>query len=349
MHEEQAKNILGIVGQSTRSLCRKHYHRLLREHPPETDPEGFKQLRQAYEVLTQGRSRFSSAAPPVPPEFPPRRDADDQSSTHAGQETSEPNAPELTLHQLGPDLDELVAQTLQAWALGDVLGARQSFVELEHVRAGGAAAGLRIPESARIMFAVAEELQSLSDEFPVGLAGAMARGTIGTTSHKAAMAEVRRLKRSESTSALAAGEELKARTDLLWREYGSAFAGGSASTIQPLCQQLLSILASLTALGLVLPLLWFLLSLSSGGLSGRFNAPPRELTPQEFCASLIPQGTQVCRNMLRALAAGDCDRVFELNYALNRHFARNAKPEWIQLTRFRNHLGVTCPQLREPR
>jgi len=37
------------------------YHRQLRDHPPERDPEGFKRVREAYETLRSPRKRAEMA------------------------------------------------------------------------------------------------------------------------------------------------------------------------------------------------------------------------------------------------------------------------------------------------
>ena len=43
--------ILGIPDTASPEEVRRAYARLVRQHPPESDPAGFAQIRRAYEVL----------------------------------------------------------------------------------------------------------------------------------------------------------------------------------------------------------------------------------------------------------------------------------------------------------
>lgn len=61
--------VLGIDRDAPQGEIRKAYFQLVREHPPETDPEGFKQIREAYERLKsedvrRETDRFLFYAPP---------------------------------------------------------------------------------------------------------------------------------------------------------------------------------------------------------------------------------------------------------------------------------------------
>ncbi|MBO0723547.1 MAG: DnaJ domain-containing protein [Blastocatellia bacterium] len=49
--------VLGVERTAGEAEIKKAYFRLLREHPPERDPEGFKQIRAAYEKLRAGAER----------------------------------------------------------------------------------------------------------------------------------------------------------------------------------------------------------------------------------------------------------------------------------------------------
>lgn len=49
--------VLGIERQATEAEIKRAYFTLVREHPPERDPEGFKRIRAAYEQLRSERER----------------------------------------------------------------------------------------------------------------------------------------------------------------------------------------------------------------------------------------------------------------------------------------------------
>lgn len=52
---------LGVPTDAGEGAIREAYRRALREHPPERDPEGFKQVRAAYEALRDPAERLRSA------------------------------------------------------------------------------------------------------------------------------------------------------------------------------------------------------------------------------------------------------------------------------------------------
>jgi curved DNA-binding protein CbpA len=49
--------VLGIDNDSSADAIRRAYYRRVREHPPEKDPEGFKTVRAAYDLLSDATSR----------------------------------------------------------------------------------------------------------------------------------------------------------------------------------------------------------------------------------------------------------------------------------------------------
>jgi curved DNA-binding protein CbpA len=49
--------VLGVEMTATEAEIKQAYFRLIREHPPERDPEGFKHIRAAYEKLRAGSER----------------------------------------------------------------------------------------------------------------------------------------------------------------------------------------------------------------------------------------------------------------------------------------------------
>lgn len=53
--------VLEVEADATPAQLRIAYHRQLRDHPPERDPEGFKRVRDAYETLRSPRKRAELA------------------------------------------------------------------------------------------------------------------------------------------------------------------------------------------------------------------------------------------------------------------------------------------------
>lgn len=49
--------VLGVERNATEAEIKQAYFALIREHPPERDPEGFKQIRAAYEKLRASGER----------------------------------------------------------------------------------------------------------------------------------------------------------------------------------------------------------------------------------------------------------------------------------------------------
>jgi curved DNA-binding protein CbpA len=49
--------VLGIERAAGEAEIKRAYFSLVREHPPERDPEGFKRIRAAYEQLKAGKER----------------------------------------------------------------------------------------------------------------------------------------------------------------------------------------------------------------------------------------------------------------------------------------------------
>lgn len=67
--------ILGLKRGASHEEIRRAYFRQVREHPPETDPEGFKALRAAYEQLrsTEQRTETDLYLLQAPPPWEPPR------------------------------------------------------------------------------------------------------------------------------------------------------------------------------------------------------------------------------------------------------------------------------------
>jgi curved DNA-binding protein CbpA len=49
--------VLGIEREASEAEIKRAYFSLVREHPPERDPEGFKRIRAAYEQLKASKDR----------------------------------------------------------------------------------------------------------------------------------------------------------------------------------------------------------------------------------------------------------------------------------------------------
>ncbi|MCI0485666.1 MAG: DnaJ domain-containing protein [Blastocatellia bacterium] len=54
---ESPYKVLGVERNATEADIKQAYFKLVREHPPERDPEGFKRIRAAYEKLRADRER----------------------------------------------------------------------------------------------------------------------------------------------------------------------------------------------------------------------------------------------------------------------------------------------------
>ena len=54
---EDPYKTLGVKSGATEAEIKQAYFALVREHPPERDPEGFKRIRAAYEKLRAGSER----------------------------------------------------------------------------------------------------------------------------------------------------------------------------------------------------------------------------------------------------------------------------------------------------
>ena len=68
--------VLGLTRQTTMLDIKKAYFKLVREHPPEHDPEGFRRIRSAYEALRTPAARADTdrqLVQPPPPFVVPRR------------------------------------------------------------------------------------------------------------------------------------------------------------------------------------------------------------------------------------------------------------------------------------
>jgi hypothetical protein len=71
----QARAVLGVSDADDAAAVKRAYRRLALAHPPDTDPEGFRRVRAAYELLTEPSTRVREMLlqrhPAVDPPPPP--------------------------------------------------------------------------------------------------------------------------------------------------------------------------------------------------------------------------------------------------------------------------------------
>ena len=77
--------ILGLDRQADDTAIRRAYARLVRQFPPEREPDAFRKIRTAYEQLRDpdSRARLSLFLLQPPPPLPPRRRVDYDLDAHA--------------------------------------------------------------------------------------------------------------------------------------------------------------------------------------------------------------------------------------------------------------------------
>jgi curved DNA-binding protein CbpA len=69
---QEARALLGVSLEASPSDVKKAYRRLVIEHPPDADPEGFRRIRDAYELLTDtGERAREILLRPIPAVAPP--------------------------------------------------------------------------------------------------------------------------------------------------------------------------------------------------------------------------------------------------------------------------------------
>jgi hypothetical protein len=78
----EARAILGVSAADDAAAVKRAYRRLAVAHPPDTDPDRFRRVRDAYELLTEPSTRVREMllrpqpavdppAPPAVPQLPP--------------------------------------------------------------------------------------------------------------------------------------------------------------------------------------------------------------------------------------------------------------------------------------
>jgi curved DNA-binding protein CbpA len=85
---------LGIEPSATQAEVKQAYFTLVREHPPERDPEGFKRIRAAYEKVKSAGERAETDLFRV----------DDQAITSEAIRKHAAEPPQITLDRIKADL-----------------------------------------------------------------------------------------------------------------------------------------------------------------------------------------------------------------------------------------------------
>jgi hypothetical protein len=75
----EARAVLGVSAADDAAAIKRAYRRLAVAHPPDTDPDRFRRVRDAYELLTEPSTRVRemllrpqpAVDPPPPPAVPP--------------------------------------------------------------------------------------------------------------------------------------------------------------------------------------------------------------------------------------------------------------------------------------
>jgi curved DNA-binding protein CbpA len=76
----EARALLGVTSEASPSDVKRAYQRLVLAHPPDVDPEGFRRIRDAYELLTdageRARELLLRSTPAIDPPSLPELDGD---------------------------------------------------------------------------------------------------------------------------------------------------------------------------------------------------------------------------------------------------------------------------------
>ncbi len=76
MIDSDPYTVLGLTRQATLLDVKKAYFKLVRQHPPESDPDAFRRIRSAYEALRTPQARANTDRQLIqvpPPWVMPRR------------------------------------------------------------------------------------------------------------------------------------------------------------------------------------------------------------------------------------------------------------------------------------
>lgn len=75
----EAQALLGLDTNADATAIKRAYRKLVMVHPPDSDPDGFRKVRDAYELLTEPGDRIKAMLletrpfvdpPPLPPSLP---------------------------------------------------------------------------------------------------------------------------------------------------------------------------------------------------------------------------------------------------------------------------------------
>jgi hypothetical protein len=257
MTPAEALRELGIEAGATPEAIRRAYLRGVKTRKPETDPEGFRRLREAYELLTRADGPDFEEEPAAPPEprvrrrisiplepFPARERPDFRSPLDLLAEAEELAARDqpaaaaacalraAAAAERGPaDPDfnrRVIGLILRLLAAGALAAADSLYDEIEDLfeRAGGEATLIDHATAAR--WGLLNEIMRLSAGFPQGMRAALALAA-EAEDLDAALLDLSRLCRLDRQAAELAKEEIR-RLPLLWSAYGSLLSNLTALT-----------------------------------------------------------------------------------------------------------------------
>lgn len=115
MTESEAFEILGLsVGADSRAIKRA-YHKLLKRHKPDSDPAGFRRIREAFEAASEAEAMRAflargEASDPSSDGHTPEPEPEPPASSEAGERVGEPSAPgpsdadEAPTSEIDPDV-----------------------------------------------------------------------------------------------------------------------------------------------------------------------------------------------------------------------------------------------------
>jgi len=76
MSPDDAFEVLGLQPDADTKAIKRAYHKLLKRHKPDRDPDGFRRLREAFEVATAHAAMEASESEPQPPLETPHAEVD---------------------------------------------------------------------------------------------------------------------------------------------------------------------------------------------------------------------------------------------------------------------------------
>lgn len=193
MTHDEALRELGLDAEATPDQIRRAYARGVKTRKPEVDPDGFRRLREAYEVAA---GRGETAAP-----------AAETASARETGETGEAGEPGE------PILDALVF-LLHLQAAGKVAESREALDSLRtEIEARGGEISVFGDNQRQLLWSLTQEMVALPDSFPLAARHAFARALLAGDS-AVAKADLRTLAERDPSLADKAVSQLRRSTGL---------------------------------------------------------------------------------------------------------------------------------------